>query len=304
MSPSKKNKSETVRDEMAANVRQEKGDKKGSYDPRNKLNDLTSTEWIPETISVWTQKGLGASHPDAKLEKEHPAPFSFTDVSRLIKFFTKENQVVLDPFVGIGSTLKACAIERRNGIGIELNKKYVRLSKQRLKNETYKDSLGKAQKILLGDARDVLDEIEDDTVDFVVTSPPYWNILQKKDHKVKQERESKSLDQKYSDDPRDLGNIDQYEDFLVELTDIFRKCKRVLKPDKYMAVVVSDFRDKSKYVMFHSDLAIRLESLGLEMKGIKVLYQRHKRVFPYGYPYSYVPNIHNQFILILQNEKK
>ena len=70
-----------------------------------------------------------------------------------------------------------------------------------------------------------------------------------------------------------------------------------------MAVVVSDFRDKSKYYLFHSDLANRLEDIGFEMKGLKVLYQRHKSVFPYGYPYAYVPNIHNQFILILQNEK-
>lgn len=70
-----------------------------------------------------------------------------------------------------------------------------------------------------------------------------------------------------------------------------------------MAVVVSDFRDKSKYVMFHADLAAALEPYCLEMRGLKVLYQRHKRIFPYGYPYAYVPNIHHQFILILQNAK-
>ena len=86
-------------------------------DPRNKLNALTSKEWIPETVSVWTQKGLGAKHPDAQIEKQHPAPFSFTDVARLVRFFTKPDDTVLDPFVGVGSTLKACALERRKGIG-------------------------------------------------------------------------------------------------------------------------------------------------------------------------------------------
>ena len=59
-----------------------------TVDPRNTLNDLTSTEWFPETVSVWNQRGLGAKHPDAQIERQHPAPFSFTDVSRLIKFFT------------------------------------------------------------------------------------------------------------------------------------------------------------------------------------------------------------------------
>ena len=98
--------------------------------PVNKLNDLSAKEWIVETISVWNQKGLGKNHPDTKIEKEHPAPFSYTDISRLIKFFSKEGGVVLDPFVGIGSTLKACAVSNREGIGIDLNKKYVQLSKK------------------------------------------------------------------------------------------------------------------------------------------------------------------------------
>ena len=56
--------------------------------------------------------------------------------------------------------------------------------------------------------------------------------------------------------------------------------------------------------MFHSDLIKRLEQIGFQTKGLTVLYQRHKRVFPYGYPYAFVPNIHNQFILILQKNEK
>lgn len=278
--------------------------KKGKYDPRNKLNDLTSSEWIPETISVWNQKGLGKNHPDVKIEKQHPAPFSFTDVARLIKFFSKKGQTVLDPFLGIGSTLKACALEGRHGIGFELSEKYAELSRERLESEVSNESDDYPEQLVMqGDARELADELEENSIDFLVTSPPYWNILHKVDHKAKQERQSQALDTKYSDDLKDLGNIDNYEEFLDELTGIFSKCRRALKPGKYMAIIVSDFRDKSKYVMFHSDLASKLESVGLEMRGLKVLYQRHKRIFPYGYPYAYVPNIHNQFILILQNKK-
>lgn len=272
-----------------------------TVDPRNKLNDLTAKEWIVETISVWNQKGLGAGHPDAKIEKEHPAPFSFTDVGRLIRYFTKKDQTVLDPFVGIGSTLKACALDGRKGIGIELNPHFAGLARERLEHEVSDlFSTTESQRILEGDAQERLKELNDESVDFVVTSPPYWSILKKEDHKVKQERRAKNLKTDYGDDPRDLGNIESYEDFLDVLVDIFTDCARALKQGKYMAIIVSDFRDKSKYIMFHSDLASRLGSKGLEIKGLKVLYQRHKKVFPYGYPYSYVPNIHNQFILILQ----
>mgnify|MGYP000040487514 CR=1 FL=1 len=275
----------------------------GKYDPRNKLNDLTSTEWIPETISVWNQRGLGAKHPDIKIEKQHPAPFSFTDIARLIRFFTKKGNTVLDPFVGIGSTLKACATEGRLGVGIELSQKYVELTKKRIETEVTGEGNIDDQIVIQGDSRDIIDTLDENSIDFVVTSPPYWNILHKKDHKAKQEREDHGLDTKYSDSDVDIGNIDDYDKFLDELTIILSKCRRVLKPKKYMAVVVSDFRDKSNYIMFHADLAKKLGPLGLEMRGLKVLYQRHKRIFPYGYPYAYVPNIHNQYILILQNVK-
>jgi DNA modification methylase len=270
--------------------------------PKNKLNDLTAREWLPETVSVWTQKGLGKNHPDAQIEKQHPAPFSFTDVSRLINFFTKRGQTVLDPFVGIGSTLKACALAHRNGVGIELNPKYAQLSEERLASEVQTESTTK-QTVINGDSRMELDDLESDSVDFLVTSPPYWCILHKEDHKAKQERVSQDLDSRYSDHEADLGNIESYETFLDELTAIFMKCSRVLKPKKYMAIIVGDFREKSRYYMFHADLASALEKHGMTLKGITILYQRHKRIFPYGYPYSFVPNLHHQYILILENTK-
>jgi len=274
-------------------------------DPRNSLNDLTSVEWLPETISVWNQRGLGAKHPDTHIERQHPAPFSFTDVSRLVKFFTKAGELVLDPFVGVGSTLKACALEGRNGIGFELNPKYADLAKHRLETELRSLFSGLTkQEIKTGDSRELIRELPENSVDFVVTSPPYWNILHKEDHKAKQERIDKNLDTRYSNDELDLGNIDSYEKFLDELTSILGACGKALKPKKYMAVVVSDFRDKSRFVMFHADLSRSLEKFDLETRGLTVLYQRHKRIFPYGYPYAFVPNIHNQFILILQNAKK
>lgn len=290
---------------MASRKKNETGEEAApTVDPRNQLNELTAKEWIPETISVWNQRGLGAGHPDARIERQHPAPFSFTDVGRLVRFFTKSGQTVLDPFVGVGSTLKACALDGRNGIGIELNPEFADLCRERLKAETDQSNDNVSQKILEGDVREQLPSIEDETVDFIVTSPPYWSILKKEDHKARQERIEKGLVTDYGSDPRDLGNISDYPEFLVELAGIFGECARTLKPGGYMAIIVSDFRDKSKYIMFHADLAQALTEYGLEMKGLKTLYQRHKKVFPYGYPYSYVPNIHNQFILILQKPKR
>lgn len=279
----------------------------GKYDKRNKLNDLTGKEWMPETKSYWFQKGLGRNSPEAKIEKMHPAPFSFQDIERLIKFFTKENDVVMDPFLGVGSTLKAAALTKRRGIGIELTPRWVELAKERLEKEVGPGTIDKFT-IINGDSSKELKRMKDNSVDFIVTSPPYWNILHKKDQKIIKQRVNNGLETKYSNDERDLGNIDDYSEFLKILVNNFiLESARVLKNKKYFALIVSDFRHKSKFVSFHSDLIKLLDGVEhagykLNLQGIKILIQNHKSLHPYGYPFAYVENIHHQYILIFRKE--
>lgn len=285
-------------------------EKEQIVDPRNTLNELTGSEWLPETKSFFFQKGLGSKHPHAQIEKQHPAPYSFQDISRLILFFTKSGMSVLDPFGGVGSTAKACALHGRICTSIELSERWHNLSIERLEYEVGIGS-SESHQFINDDCRDVLAQMEDDVFDFMVTSPPYWAILNKKaDHKVREGRVSQNLATNYSDDDRDLGNIEKYEDFLdIIVKDVFLQCGRVLKPKKYMCIVVSDFRNKSEFVSFHSDLIQKLNKTEvgggyrLELQGVKVLAQNHKTLLPYGYPFAYVENIHHQFILIFRKEK-
>lgn len=275
-----------------------------AVDKRNELNDLTSKEWIQETKSFFYQKGLGAGSAEAKYEKMHPAPFSFTDITKLIRFFTKQKAKVLDPFVGVGSTIKACVELDREGFGVELSPNWWEITRQRLAAESnYKLD---DEHLICGDSRKLKEYFKKDYFDFIVTSPPYWNILEKKDHKAN-ERVINGHETKYSESKNDLGNIENYDKFLDELSKIFLSCYDLLKPGKYMCIIVSDFRHKSEFYPFHSDILSKLidkrQNKFFQLKGIKVLIQNAKKLFPYGYPFSYVENIHHQYILILQKQK-
>lgn len=272
--------------------------------PRNKLNNLTAREWMSESVSVWNQRGLGASHPEAQIERQHPAPFSFSDVARLIRLFTKPGMTVLDPFVGVGSTLKACALEGRSGIGFELNPTFATLAEQRLSSEVPTGLLELSrQRVMQGDARQLVKSLDAESIDFLVTSPPYWGILNKKpDHKVRQERLDHGLITHYGDDDRDFANLGKYSEFVESLGDFFGECRQILKPGSYCAIVIGDFRHGGRYYMLHADVANALEQRGYVLKAVNVLYQRHKRVFPYGYPAAYVSNVHHQNIIIMRNE--
>lgn len=280
-------------------------------DPRNSLNDLNGSQWLPETKSFFYQKGLGSKHPHAQIERQHPAPFSFQDISHLITFFTKRGMSVLDPFGGVGSTAKACELEGRICTSIELQKRWHDLALKRLEFEVGE---GTSQKhtFILGDTREELKKFKSNTFDFVVTSPPYWSILNKKaDYKVKKERLANNLATNYSDnDARDLANISDYNEFLeVLVNDVFLECGRLLRPKKYMCLVVSDFRHKSEFISFHSDLIQAMnhkmtsDGYRIMLQGVKILLQNHKSLLPYGYPFAYVENIHHQYILIFRKEK-
>lgn len=316
-------------------------------DPKNKLNDLTNREWLMETKSFWLSRVEGQegavfdalrefaqwlretrpaeeveaflgqfddsfvfskTPPRSKLKALHPATFSEADVERLIRLFSKPGEKVLDPFVGSGSALIACARAGRHGVGIELSEQWADVAKRRIREEAAAPRLelenepGPVElEVLVGDAREVLAGFEQDSFDFIVTSPPYWSILTKKAGlKVQAEREAKGLPTKYSEHEADLGNIEAYDDFLGELALVFGECGRVLRPKRYMAVIVSDFRHGPKFYLYHADLAAEIERVGPRLKGVTILAQDNKNLYPFGIPNSFVSNIHHQYILLFQ----
>ena len=233
---------------MAVTTRQSDEAAEASVSPKNTLNELTGKEWIQETCSVLYQRGLGTGHKDTKYEIQHPAPFSFQDVGRLVRFFTKQNETVLDPFSGVASTLKACALLNRRGVGIEISKKWARLGMERLMAETPSYH---RQRIIVGDSKKIMKTMADKSFDYVVTSPPYWNILTKKTSENKRKiRRAKRLDTTYGESRNDLGNIADYSEFLHELSMYFSECSRILQDGRYATIIVSDFRNGSELVPF------------------------------------------------------
>jgi DNA modification methylase len=302
---------ELPKDDVAIDASPESETSEPTVDPRNTLNDLTGKEWLPETKSFFFQKGLGAKHLHAQIERLHPAPYSFQDISRLVLFFTKAGHVVLDPFGGVGSTAKACELNGRICTSIELSPEWHDLSIKRLEIEVAEGSSSK-HTFINADCIPTLKAFQEGSFDFIVTSPPYWAILNKKaDHKVKKGRVDQNLATNYSNNDNDLGNIERYEDFLNTLVNhVFVQCGRVLKEKRYMCIVVSDFRNKSEFISFHSDLIQRLSladvgnGYELSLQGVKILAQNHKSLLPYGYPFAYVENIHHQYILIFRKTSR
>ena len=143
--------------------------------------------------------------------------------------------------------------------------------------------------IHLCDALEGMSNLPDESVDFIVTSPPYWNILQKKDHKARGERERNGLVTDYGDHVLDLGNTKNYGDFLSVLTVHLVEYFRMLRTRAHAAIIVSDFRKGSQYHLFHADVAARMRGSGVCDPGPDRAYPGQQEALSVPLPHHLCP---------------
>lgn len=271
----------------------------GIYNPKNKLNDLTGKEWIKMTKSFMFSEKCA----DDKDAFAHPAPFLIKDIEKLITMFTKSGMTVLDPFMGSGTTAIASHNCNRKSIGIDLSEDYHSLALTRFEKQHMTENID--YKYIVGDSLIELDNI--DNVDFIVTSPPYHNILKNNAKGLRDDKSSKGFRsgsrigvEYYSDKENDLGNQDTYEDFLDLFAKIMKKCYIKLNDSKYCAIIVSDFTVDKKEVCVQADIVNLMQNNGYTFVGTIALLQDNKPLYPFGYPYAFKINHMHQNIILFR----
>ena len=267
----------------------------GEVHPKNTLNELPGKEWVRFQSSWFLFNALPQDLKEERMVTEladhHPATFSPTMAADFILFFTKPGQIVLDPFVGIGSTLVACDRTGRRGIGIELSSKYADIARIRTD-----------QTVINSDAQKIA-EIGLPMIDYCITSPPYWNVLNRSTKDFHKVREKNGYDLKYSNEELDIGNIEDYDEFIRAIFNIFSQIYKILKNKGYITIVVKNVKKGGKLYPLAWDLAKTLGELYV-IKDEKIWVQDKVRLAPYGYPHAWVSNIHHHYCLILRKEEQ
>lgn len=266
---------------------------------KNKLNELTGKEWIKFT-KTWF---IHNPPPRGKTKMLHPASFPETLIEEFIKFFTKRYQWVLDPFLGTGSTLVATQKSMRNGIGIEIYPQYAEIARRRL---TQKKLLGHEEIreiVISGDSRAIVKIFQENDfpkVDFCITSPPYWNQL-KRNYIRQKKRGEKGLDTHYGDKPEDIGNLNDYKEFIREQKKIFDGVYEVLKDFGYLVVITNNVFFDGRIYPLAFDTLISLSEKWVP-KDEKIWLQNDKPLLPLGIYNAWVGNRSHQYCLIFRKE--
>lgn len=266
----------------------------------NKLNDLTSREWIKFTKSWFVH------NPPRRAAGEllHPAKFPETLVAEFIRFFTRPGAWVLDPFLGTGSTLVAAARCGRNGLGVELMPKYAAIARERARREVAAAELSTSQVVVDGDSRQLVSLARAHGVGFVdycITSPPYWNQLHRRNLRQRV-REESGLDTRYGAAEADLGNIADYHAFLAEQKAIFAQVYELMAPGGYLTVITNNVYTAGRLFPLAFDTLTSLSDRWVP-KDERIWLQDDKRLLPLGLNSAWVGNRHHQYCLIFRKEE-
>lgn len=191
----------------------------------SKYNDINMKQWKKYsdvyTDSLWiiNRRDNSGAHSG-----HYHGNFVPQIVNQLLTRYTKENDWVLDPFMGSGTTLIEAQKMKRNSIGVELQQRVADEAIMRIKSESIE---GIKAEVLVGNSKNInLDEklktLGIDKVQFVMFHPPYWDIIH------------------FSEDEEDLSNTSSLDQFLSGFSEVIDNTTQYLEKNRYCGLVIGD----------------------------------------------------------------
>jgi len=257
--------------------------------PPNHINCMTAKEWIKSQLGVWQ---FYYESRDIRDKNVHPATFPIALAARCISLFSHEGELVLDPFVGSGTTLVAARDLNRNAVGFDLKQEYIDLCRSRLGDPPEPENT--TQVAFSADARYIQEYLEPESVSLILTSPPYANLLNrprlnKSRRGAARKNEQYLKTEQYSQDARDLGTL-RLEDYQDAMAEIYGRLFPVLKERGHCVIDVPDMWLDNRRITIHTAVVEALRSVGYELRNT-IIWDRTNivnRVGIFGWPSNYI----------------
>ncbi len=264
-----------------------------------RANVLNGRDWLINSFSIWRDLVRDGDR------KSHPASFPVSLVRKILDCYaTGPDSVVLDPFAGSGSTLLAATHAGMRSVGLDVNAKYrdIFLNRLDLFNIAQKNGDDEIWHYEVCDARKdttFFNVVKQESVDVCITSPPYWDILNRR-------RSSDGKDAiPYSSSESDIGNISSYDEFLCALGDVIENVGVALKNRRYLILNVMDLRKGSRFYPLHQDAVTIVGQRGNLVLDDIIIWDRQKdynQMRPLGYPHKFIINKVHEYLLVFRKD--
>ncbi|EPE3793703.1 DNA methyltransferase [Campylobacter lari] len=278
------------------------------YSLQNKLNDLSGSEWTYFLNSVVLTKYLtnGDDSYAHHIRKIHPSPKPPQLMRDIIKFFTKENELVFDFFAGVGGTLLGASLCNRKAIGIDLNQKYINAYQEANKYLNLKEQIficGDSLKILK-DEKQINKIFNNTKASLILIDPPYGDMMAKNKTGEAMKKGKDTSPTPFTNMEVDLGNMD-WDKFILNFKESVKDSLKFLKEKGHIVVFIKDMQPNKESVnLLHADVINELNSLkNLKYLGTKIWADLNVNLYPYGYPFAFVANQIHQYIMVFRKEK-
>jgi DNA modification methylase len=277
------------------------------YQLNNTLNHMSGGEWTYFTNSVLNTayKTSGADSFAHKIRKIHPTPKPPQLMRDIIEFFTKEQEIVFDYFMGVGGSLLGAGVCNRRAIGIDLNLDYIDAYKRAAREigcPEFHCEAGDCLEIISNPEK-MKDLLGEEKISLVLIDPPYGNMMSREktgaDIKV-----SGNVATPFTDSDKDFGNL-ELDTFFEKLQESVEKILPYVKKRGHVVIFIKDLQPNGKNVnLLHAQIIDKLNEIpNLNYKGMRIWADQTAKLFPYGYPFSFVANQIHQYILIFRKEK-
>ncbi|MBK1991878.1 RNA methyltransferase [Campylobacter sp. 2018MI35] len=278
------------------------------YSLQNKLNDLSGSEWTYFLNSVISTKYLtnGYDSYAYHIRKIHPSPKPPQLMRDIIKFFTKENELVFDFFAGVGGTLLGASLCNRKAVGIDLNQKYINAYQEANKYLNLKEQIficGDSLKILK-DEKQINKIFNNNKASLILIDPPYGDMMAKNKTGEAMKKGKDTSPTPFTNIEVDLGNMD-WDNFILNFKESVKDSLKFLKEKGHIVVFIKDMQpNKENANLLHADVINELNSLkNLKYLGTKIWADLNVNLYPYGYPFTFVANQIHQYIMVFRKEK-
>lgn len=277
------------------------------YHLNNKLNEMTGRDWTFFINSVFSTHypTRGKESYAHHIRKIHPTPKPPQLMRDIITFFTKKNELVFDAFMGVGGTLLGAALVSRKAAGIDLSELYINAYLQaavELELKIFPTLVGDST-TLINDKEKIKQLIGEQEISLLLIDPPYANMMSKEKTGGDMVRIGADATP-FTSEINDLGNMD-INTFLITLKQLVSNTLQYIKKEGYIIVFIKDLQPKKKELnLLHADVISKLNEIPkLHYKGMKIWCDDSAKIYPYGYPFSFVANQIHQYILVFRKEK-
>lgn len=252
------------------------------------INCMTPKDWLKSQLGVWQ---FSYQSRDIRDKTLHPATFPISLSRKVIELFTHQGELVLDPFVGSGTTLVAANDLERNAVGFDLQPHYIDLCEKRLRKQANLFNHSR-QVAIQDDASNIPIYLQPNTLSLIWTSPPYANLLNRpRKNKSRKFRNNEQLGkvEQYSQDPRDLGTL-TIEQYAQKMGEIFQSLLPLLKHKGHCVINVPDMWWENSRITIHVSLIEELRKRGYELRNI-IIWDRTNvvnQIGIFGWPSNYI----------------